>query len=560
MPFTLTGTATNGVQYTNLALSATIPVGQTTANVFIQPKPISVAGPTRTAILSLKGGPSYAVVSPSSDTVYIVDTNKPSIQVAVKDAQFYERTNDYGRFTLTRYGDTNVALSQVNVTFGGTATAGTQFYPASTSTNFNAGDVNVDLMVYPIYDGVLTGPLTVTATVGAATDGSYTVGSPSTSGAMTRVDADDPTETVIWSDSLSTDTSANWDYRFAAAPDPTPDYCVNAYPDLSSLPQIGTWPLDFSTLGWGIPPAPHTRDGSTKGLYMTVNKNDGVAAAAALNFYPKGQHFNGNYSFRFDMFLIENDTVSTTEYALFGLNHDGMHTNWFRNSTTTFTGVDATGWNFDGVFYDAESDGADLGQYVAYSSPTTTSINPTALVPGVAAEALTGVFKSPPWTPGNIGGGACANLNGSTTPIWADVELRQVNNVLSWYINHALIFAYTNTTAYTNGNVMLGYEDGYDSIGSSGGAVIYANARVVKISGPPISNVGVTGTNLVLTFSAASGNQAVPSQYILQQSTPSVTGPYTNTTATITSLGGGVFQAVKPAPKAPTFYRLKLAY
>ena len=31
------------------------------------------------------------------------------------------------------------------------------------------------------------------------------------------------------------------------------------------------------------------------GLHMTVNKNDSQLAAAALNFYPNGKSFSGNY-------------------------------------------------------------------------------------------------------------------------------------------------------------------------------------------------------------------------------------------------------------------------
>ena len=298
---------------------------------------------------------------------------------------------------------------------------------------------------------------------------------------------------------------------------------------------------------------------------MTVNKNDQTAASAALNFYPNGQSFSGNYALRFDMFLIENDTASTTEYALFGINHDGTHTNWFRNSTTTFNGVAASGWSFDGIFYDAESDGGDLGQYVGYTSPSTANNNPTPITPGVAAEGLTGVFKSPPWTVGSIGGGACANDNGSTTPIWADVEIAQINGVISWYINHTLIFAYTNATAYKSGKIMLGYEDGYDSIGSSGGAVIYANARVISLASPHITTTTLVGQNcpstpgsVVLNFtSSATGD--TPANFAVQSASV-VTGPYADVTATITQGGTGVFQATTAGTCPKAFYRIRRIY
>jgi hypothetical protein len=223
--------------------------------------------------------------------------------------------------------------------------------------------------------------------------------------------------------------------------------------------------------------------------------------AAALNLYPNGQSFSGNYALRFDMCLIENSTSGQTEYAFFGINHSGTKTNWFRSSATGFTGVDPVGWSFDGLFYDVESDGADLGEYVGYSSPITAGHNPTPITAGVTAETLAPVFKAPPWTRA----GTAANLYGSTTATWADVELRQVNGVIYWSINHSLVFAYTNTTSYTSGNIMLGYEDGFDSIGSSGGAVIYANARVINLASPVIS--GVSGNSI--NYSGGVGSQFV---------------------------------------------------
>ena len=547
--YTLTGTATNGAQYQLLSKTVTFQPGDATTNIVVRAIPYSPAGPTRSVILIITTSNTYQPMAPFTATAWIIDTNKPAIHVAARDASFYERTNDFGRFTLTRWGDTNVSLSPVNVTYGGTAAVGTQFYAETPSTNFNAGDENVDVFVYPVHDGVVTGPVTVTATVAPATDGSYVVGTPATSGAITRVDSDDPPETVIWSDNLRTDTSANWTKLFAT---------TNGAPDDETV----DWAYDYS--GILVPPAPHSElSGDTHGLHMTVNKNDTQLAAAALNFYPNGQSFSGNYALRFDMYLIENDAASTTEYALFGLNHSGTKTNWFRNSTAGFNGVDPGGWSFDGVFYDVESDGSGLGDYVGYSSPTTANNNPTAIPagpanPGQNASALTGVFKTPPWTPGAGGGGAAANVYGSSTPIWADVELRQVNGVIYWSINHTLIFAYTNTTSYQSGNIMLGYEDGYDSIGSSGGSVIYANARVISLANPRITSPAVNAGSITITFLANSGD--VPAQFTLQQSSPSVIGAYADTTSTITSLGGGSFKAVKTLGANPTFYRLRRIY
>src|ERR1017187_4690874 len=546
--YTLTGTATNGVQYQLLSGHATIPATTTSVAVNVTAIPYTPAGPTRSVVLTINSSNTYQPALPFTATLLIIDTNTPAIHVAARDAQFYERTNDYGRFTLTRWGDTNVYLGQVNVTYAGTAVKGTHYYPETAYTNFNQGDVNVDVFVYPIHDGVVSGPMTVTATVAPALDNSYAIGTPATSGAITRVDSDDPPETVLWSDNLQSDTHANWTVLFATTNGAPTDFEVNGVVNDYTL----GWPYDYSAIA--VPPAPHS-GADTHGLRMTVNKDDSTLAAAALNFYPNGKTFSGNYALRFDMFLIQNDTASTTEYALFGINHSGTKTNWFRGSTAGFNGVDPSGWNFDGVFYDVEADGSGLGDYVGYSSPTTAANNPTPITPGVSASALAGVFKSIPWTPGAGGGGAAANVYGSATPIWADVELKQVNGVIYWSINHTLIFAYTNTTSYKSGNIMLGYEDGYDSIGSSGGSVIYANARVISLANPVIKSIVDPVAGMTIVFQANAGD--VPAQFTLQKSSPLAAGPYADVASTITSLGGGAFQAVKAKDASPAFYRIR---
>jgi hypothetical protein len=545
--FTLGGTAINGVDYTNAAGSAvptsvTFSALDTTTNITIIPVDDTIPEPTETVVLTIAPGTGY--VGTGSDTAFIADNDTPTLSIAAFDSQMYERTNDYLRFRITRIGDLTPDLPTVNITYGGTAVAGRDFYGPAT-VDVPAAAATADFQVSPIYNGLVTGPLTITATVNPGTG--YSVGTPATSGPGTIVDADDPPETVIWSDDFSTDTSGNWTVLFATTNDVAPDYCLNAQPDFATLPLIGTWPFDYSAMS--IPPAPHTTDGSTRGLYLTVNKQDGTTAAAALNLYPKLQNFSGNYALRFDMFLIENDSSGTTEYALFGINHSGTKTNWFRNSTADFTGVDPVGWNFDGVFYDVESDGADLGQFVNYSSPTTANNNPTNLTPGVTAETMQPVFKSPPWTVGLIGGGTPANLNGSTTPIWADVELAQINGVIYWSINHSLIFAYTNTTGYTSGDIMLGYTDAYDSIGSSGGAVIYDNVRVIGFA-PTITSIVPTGGG-TYTINYTGGN--TPKAVLV--ASPSVSAPLSGWSRIATNFTGSGTFSVSAA--APAFYRIK---
>ena len=546
--FSLAGTATNGVYTCSpagitpaVANTVTFAANATTTNITIIPVADNVARTTTTVILTLAGGSGYSVGSPAAGTVSIQNTATPVISVTAQDSQMYERTNDYARFKVTRLGDTNVDLTgAVNISFGGTAQVGRDYYYNSTVVDLPPGLTTTNIQVFPIYNGLVTGPLTVTATAASGTG--YNLGSPASSGTVTIVDSDVPPETVLWSDSLSVDTSANWTQLFGTTNGAPYDATVD-------------WGYDYSSLA--VPSAPHSLNGDTHGLHISVNKNDSIAAAAALNFYPNGQSFGGNYALRFDMFLIENDSVSTTEYALFGINHDGTHTNWFRNSTTGFAGVDPTGGSFDGIFYDVESDGAALGDYVVYSSPTTSGHNPTPLNNGANATSFTSIFKSPPWTAGASAGGVPANVYGSATPIWADVEVSQINGIITWKINNSLIFAYTNTTAYKSGDIMLGYEDAYDSIGSSGGSVVFANVRVISLASPYITGITTGGGNATVAFRDNAGD--VSAQFVLQ-SAAKVNGTYSDVSSTISALGGGAFTAVVPLNGSMQFYRLKRIY
>lgn len=529
--YTISGTATNGVDYQTLAGSVTFGVNDTTADIVVTPIDDNLSELTETVILTLAEGPGY--VADGSATVTIQDNDIPTIDISLVRGSMYERlTNDYARFRLTRRGDI-YAYVETRIAYGGDAVAGVDFEP-NNPVFLNSGDLSVTFDVHPIDNSRLDGDRTFTVSV--APGNGYAIGT-NTPLTATIMDDERPPETVLWSDNLQADTSANWTLLFGSTNPASMDYTAS-------------WAVDYSAIQWPpIPPAPHSGS-DTHGLQLTVNKN-GSTTAAGLNLYPKGQSFSGNYALRFEMYLIEG-TIGTTEYALFGINHSGARTNWFRNST----GGVGTGWLFDGIFFDVESDGAALGDYAIYGGPGTGS-NPTPLNNGRSASTLTGVFKSPPWTPGAVGGGVPANLMGTQTPSWADVEVSQIGNQVTLTINKTVIFTYTNTTPDISGNIMLGYDDAYDSLGSYEASVIYANARVISLAAPALSRLRVSDGNAQIDFSANSGD--VAGQFILQ-SAAAVTGPYADVVASISALGGGNFRATKAVSGNAEFYRVRRIY
>ncbi|OQB99513.1 MAG: PA14 domain protein [Candidatus Hydrogenedentes bacterium ADurb.Bin101] len=233
-----------------------------------------------------------------------------------------------------------------------------------------------------------------------------------------------------------------------------------------------------------MPPAPHS-SGDTLGLRLNVNKNN-YTNAAGLNLYPNGQTFSGNYALRFDMYLFCG-TSATTEFAIFGLNHSGTKTNWMRLNNFGYTNS-----SYDGLWTAVASDGAEDYRLLTAPATTTGVIRPTYRATA-AVSGFQQVFKKPPF---NIAG-CPANGAQSESPVWADVELSQVGNLVTLRINHTTILQYSNAVAETSGNIMLGYNDAYDSFGNSPG-VIYDNVRVVRLDPPtivtqPVSQVVPTG-------------------------------------------------------------------
>jgi hypothetical protein len=289
---------------------------------------------------------------------------------------------------------------------------------------------------------------------------------------------------------------------------------------------------------------------------LSVNKLDALDEAAGMNLYPIGKDFSGNYALRFDMYLMQVPIPPrTTEHVLFGINHSGTRTNWFSQNTP---GVPAD-WEFDGIWAGVVADGSGLIDYGMFSAPRAAAIPGPTVLAQRSASTLTNVFHQPPWTSENAG--SPANINTSLTPSWAQVELRQVNGVVTMSINQTNILTYTNTTEFTRGNIMLGYDDSFNTKGD-GGYVFVDNVRVVRLEGGTtptdvrISTITRTGNNIEINFTAGAGE---PITAFDLYSAPTVHGPWNeDTTATITQFGSD-YRVTTTATDTMRFYRIRRA-
>jgi subtilisin family serine protease/Ca2+-binding RTX toxin-like protein len=187
----MSGTATNGTDYTSIPTTATFAIGSTTALVNLNViDDILVEQTIETAILTVGTGTGYTVGTTPSATVNITDNDLPVITVAATDASAAETipgaTTNPGQYTLTRTGPITSALT-VNVTKTGTATNGVDYTSIPTTVTFNAGSATALVPLNVIYDTLVEA--TETAILNVTAGNGYTVG---TSASATVSIADGP--------------------------------------------------------------------------------------------------------------------------------------------------------------------------------------------------------------------------------------------------------------------------------------------------------------------------------------------------------------------------------
>jgi hypothetical protein len=235
---------------------------------------------------------------------------------------------------------------------------------------------------------------------------------------------------------------------------------------------------------------------------LTVNK-DANGQIAAVNLYPTGQVASGNFALKFDMWLNWSNINTSTEHALFGINHSGNVTN--RVGLTTS----------DGLFFAVDGEGGStassttLRDYSVFRGGGSGAIpvlltsaagfGPTPLL-GTQFDNTNAGFMSlfPSKTMPGIGN----TPSGSAGLGWISGEVRQVNNLITWLLNGTAIAQFTNTFAYTNGIVMLGYQDNFPSIGDANNFVIFDNIRVEPVVLAPVQLLSpyVAGNNFNFSF------------------------------------------------------------
>ncbi len=183
------GTAASGTDFKALPTKVTIPAGQSSVAVLVEPTDDAVIETAETVVATLSSSANYlADRAAAAATVTIWDNDTPSVSVSVPTATTTEGAGDAGVFLLTRTGSTAAPLT-VYYGMSGSALHGTDYERLSGQVVIPAGATTASVAVQAYDDE--NGELDETVKLSLATfNQAYSVGA-AYSGTVTIKDNND---------------------------------------------------------------------------------------------------------------------------------------------------------------------------------------------------------------------------------------------------------------------------------------------------------------------------------------------------------------------------------
>ena len=170
--YTISGTATNGTDFTTLP--GTLSIGKnTTSNITITPTQDTENEGYESVTLTLTPNPAYTLALDSSATLNIEDDELPQINVSTTDDSFSENSGNTARFFVSRTGSTTAAQI-ANYTMSGTATSGGDYTAPSGAVTIPAAATGAYVDIAILGDSLLEGTETIALSI--TPDAAYSVG------------------------------------------------------------------------------------------------------------------------------------------------------------------------------------------------------------------------------------------------------------------------------------------------------------------------------------------------------------------------------------------------
>ncbi len=180
--YSISGTATNGTDYSTLTGSVTIPAGSTTANITIPVIDDAVVEGNETVIITLtsisSGSPGVSLGAAASITATntIADNDAPIVTIAnTTNVSEPGPANGVMTVTMSATRPTSVTLSY---SVAGTATSGADFTALSGTVTIASGATTALINIPVLDDLIVEGNETVVITLTAVTSGAASLGAP----------------------------------------------------------------------------------------------------------------------------------------------------------------------------------------------------------------------------------------------------------------------------------------------------------------------------------------------------------------------------------------------
>ncbi len=202
--YTVSGTASPGLDYTELGSEIVIPAGENAITLTVSPLPDDQAEGTETVVLTLAASSGYKLSTSNTGTVNIKDLPPPTVSMITNDSSAKESGNS-GLFTIRRSGSTAEPLT-VRYTLGGTASPDLDYVDLGNELLIAAGENSVAITVTPLPDDLLEETETVVLTL--APDPSYVLNA-NNSGTVNIQDAPPPTVSLITNDRSASESGNN---------------------------------------------------------------------------------------------------------------------------------------------------------------------------------------------------------------------------------------------------------------------------------------------------------------------------------------------------------------
>ena len=305
-----------------------------------------------------------------------------------------------------------------------------------------------------------------------------------------------PVTQTLWQDNFDSNTAGNW--------------VVNR----SSTDCRIAFNYDYSV--YGVPSAPNSGNGTTRGAKFEANVSQGVSAA--INASPAGQNFGGDFRLRFDLWMNQNGPfpaggTGSTQHGTAGIGTAGNRVQWMNAGSTS----DGYWFAADGEGQASDTSTTAMNDYGAFSGTNYYAAASGVYAAGTASNSrgngnsyYTAVF------PGGQTAPASQSQSGSLSAgtigfAWRDVIISKSGSTIDWSINGVRIATLTGASL-TSSNIFIGLWDYFASLSDNTNLsfALFDNVRVERtvtnvppyLTSQPVDRVVGQGSNSAFAVTA----------------------------------------------------------